>query len=264
MSVSNLYEILGISSTATANEVKSAFRKSALQHHPDRNSNSIDSTTRFRVIYNAYTVLSNPAKRREYDTYLRMRSVFGISAASTGDSPVIQQDRRIPAASDTFTMLLNHLNSILWDIEDLIRTKPDWNRSFSGLCLRGYVQNVLAFIDKWILSAAGFPDYFFQARKMTTPSDTDLLSDTGKPGHRPYVHIIDYFYNIRSRTDKLLNAAKLVDLFEPVSGTDVRIIDCVIEAYNYGVHCIGHLKSALAGELETIPPFHHSNSCFNA
>ena len=65
-------------------------------------------------------------------------------------------------------------------------------------------------------------------------------------------------------TDKLLNAVKLVDMLEPVPSTEIRIIDCIFEAHNYGVHYLGHLKSALAGDTNNIPPFRHTNIGFRA
>lgn len=46
----DLYDILGVPATASTGQIKSAFRKSALEHHPDRNDNSIESAARFRVL----------------------------------------------------------------------------------------------------------------------------------------------------------------------------------------------------------------------
>ena len=57
------YEILGVSKTATPDEIKRAYRKMASQHHPDRGGD----TARFQTIQSAYDVLSDPQKRAEYD-----------------------------------------------------------------------------------------------------------------------------------------------------------------------------------------------------
>jgi len=64
------YEILGVSKSVSAEEIKSAYRKSALKWHPDRNpENKDEAEIRFRECTEAYTVLSDPQKRQIYDTY---------------------------------------------------------------------------------------------------------------------------------------------------------------------------------------------------
>lgn len=62
------YEILGLNKTATADEIKKAYRKLALEFHPDRNK-SAGATEKFKEASNAYEVLSNPQKRQAYDQY---------------------------------------------------------------------------------------------------------------------------------------------------------------------------------------------------
>ncbi len=63
-----LYEILGLKKTATDAEIKSAYRKLALQYHPDRNKEA-GATEKFKEVNSAYEVLSNPEKRKMYDQY---------------------------------------------------------------------------------------------------------------------------------------------------------------------------------------------------
>ena len=60
----NYYDILGVPSSASEEEIKKAFRKLALEHHPDKNNGD---DTRFKEINEAYQVLSDPDKRKEYD-----------------------------------------------------------------------------------------------------------------------------------------------------------------------------------------------------
>jgi len=60
------YDILGVSVNATEDEIKKAYRKLALQWHPDKN-NSSDAEEIFKLITEAYEVLSNPESRRKYD-----------------------------------------------------------------------------------------------------------------------------------------------------------------------------------------------------
>ena len=62
----DFYEILGVARTATADEVKKAYRKLALQYHPDRNPGP-DGEEKFKEIGEAYSVLSDTSKRAEYD-----------------------------------------------------------------------------------------------------------------------------------------------------------------------------------------------------
>jgi len=64
------YEVLGISRTAAVDEIKAAYRKSALKWHPDRNpANKSEAEVKFRECTEAYSVLSDAQKRQIYDTY---------------------------------------------------------------------------------------------------------------------------------------------------------------------------------------------------
>jgi molecular chaperone DnaJ len=63
------YEILGVERTIDANGLKSAYRKLAMTHHPDRNGGSEESVARFKEISEAYTVLSDDQKRAAYDRF---------------------------------------------------------------------------------------------------------------------------------------------------------------------------------------------------
>ncbi len=62
------YEVIGVSKTASPNEIKSQYRKLALKFHPDRNKTS-DAPEHFKEISEAYAVLSDPEKRKLYDQY---------------------------------------------------------------------------------------------------------------------------------------------------------------------------------------------------
>ncbi len=64
------YEVLGVGRDATAEQIKSAYRKAALRWHPDRNPDNLkEAEARFREATEAYGVLSDPQKRAAYDTY---------------------------------------------------------------------------------------------------------------------------------------------------------------------------------------------------
>jgi molecular chaperone DnaJ len=63
------YEILGIHRNASEIEIKKAFRKLALQHHPDKNPGDMSAEERFKEVTEAYEVLSDPQKRAQYDQF---------------------------------------------------------------------------------------------------------------------------------------------------------------------------------------------------
>ncbi len=62
------YEVLGVSKSASVDEIKSAYRKLALQYHPDRNKGA-EAEAKFKEISEAYAVLSDASKRKMYDQY---------------------------------------------------------------------------------------------------------------------------------------------------------------------------------------------------
>lgn len=64
----DLYKVLGVSKTADASELKKAYRKLALEYHPDKNK-SKEAEEKFKEINQAYEVLGNPQKRQQYDQF---------------------------------------------------------------------------------------------------------------------------------------------------------------------------------------------------
>src|SRR5690606_38913522 len=69
MSKRDYYEILGASKTATAEELKKAYRKTALKYHPDKNPGDTSAEEKFKEAAEAYDVLSNPDKKARYDRF---------------------------------------------------------------------------------------------------------------------------------------------------------------------------------------------------
>lgn len=69
MAKRDYYDILGVNKNADKEEIKKAYRKSALQYHPDRNPGDKDAEEKFKEAAEAYDVLSNEDKRRKYDQF---------------------------------------------------------------------------------------------------------------------------------------------------------------------------------------------------
>ncbi|OCK93605.1 chaperone protein dnaJ [Cenococcum geophilum 1.58] len=63
------YDILGVTSDCTEAQLKSAYKKGALKHHPDKNAHNPEAAEKFKDLSHAYEVLSDPQKRQLYDTY---------------------------------------------------------------------------------------------------------------------------------------------------------------------------------------------------
>jgi molecular chaperone DnaJ len=63
------YKILGVERNATPDEIKKAYRKLAMKHHPDKNDGSVDSEAKFKEAAEAYETLSTPDKKSNYDRF---------------------------------------------------------------------------------------------------------------------------------------------------------------------------------------------------
>src|SRR5437660_12478261 len=74
------YEVLGVSRTATADDIKKAYRKLARKYHPDVNPDDKTAEEKFKDVREAYDVLSDPEKRQRYD---QLRANWKAGAAFT-------------------------------------------------------------------------------------------------------------------------------------------------------------------------------------
>lgn len=80
MAKRDYYEVLGVSKSASADEIKKAFRRLAVQHHPDKEGGD---ETKFKEINEAYEVLKDPSKRQRYDQF----GHAGVGGAAGGGDP---------------------------------------------------------------------------------------------------------------------------------------------------------------------------------
>ena len=65
----DFYDILGVSKDATASEIKKAYRKKAIEYHPDKNPGDQNAEEMFKKAAEAYEVLSDPDKKARYDQF---------------------------------------------------------------------------------------------------------------------------------------------------------------------------------------------------
>lgn len=73
----DLYKVLGVDKSASQEDIKKAFRKLSMKHHPDKNNNSEESTKKFQEISQAYEVLGDEKKRSEYDNPMKKQFTSG-------------------------------------------------------------------------------------------------------------------------------------------------------------------------------------------
>lgn len=84
MSKKDFYELLGVQKTASQADLKAAFRKLAMQYHPDKNQGNKDAEAKFKEINEAYDVLKDEQKRAAYDQYGHRAFEGGMGAGAGG------------------------------------------------------------------------------------------------------------------------------------------------------------------------------------
>ena len=131
----NYYQVLGINSDSSSNEIKKAYRSLTLKHHPDKNNNSQDSLDKTQELNDAYSILGDPEKRKSYDYKLKL----GIS-----DDEIHMEE--FNDINNLFSTLFKNINE---------NTSPSFNNSFikawlfslfSVLTTSGLISAVLAIL----------------------------------------------------------------------------------------------------------------------
>lgn len=117
----NYYQILQISNDATLTDVKKAYRKLALQYHPDRNlGNEKKAEQIFRVVAEAYEVLSDETKRKEYDNMLRYGNANRYSNQQQQQQQYYQQHQ-------------HHFRDPFAQFNDLFQHDAFFKEAFAGM-----------------------------------------------------------------------------------------------------------------------------------
>lgn len=93
--MADYYEILDIPRTATAEDIKKAYRKKALQFHPDKNPGNVDAEKKFKEISEAYEVLSDEKKRDMYNRYGKEAVHGGMGAGHPGGGGFSSMDEAL-------------------------------------------------------------------------------------------------------------------------------------------------------------------------
>ena len=100
----NYWSLLGVSPECDSNELKSAFRKEARKWHPDLNKNDVNAEERFKLINEAYAILSDPKKRREWEKqHNKYKDIF---------------DNRFPTYEEYLEVVLGIIPSLKKEIDD--------------------------------------------------------------------------------------------------------------------------------------------------
>ncbi len=126
----DFYEVLGVKESATQEEIKKAYRKLAKQHHPDANPGNPKAADRFKEIGEAYSVLSDPEKRKQYDQMRRL-GAFGFGGGA-GRGPFTRTPQGYSGTGGGGGFSFEDLSGFGGGLSDLFSTIFDRGKRESG------------------------------------------------------------------------------------------------------------------------------------
>ena len=119
------YNILGVSKTATSDEIKQAYRKLARKYHPDVNPGNPEAEEKFKDINEANEVLSNPEKREKYDSFGQYWKQAEVSTSPRGTSTYAEN-------FDQYSSFDDFINDLLGGLGDRTRAGRTYYRTSTG------------------------------------------------------------------------------------------------------------------------------------
>ncbi|KAM3075529.1 hypothetical protein ACMFMG_007672 [Clarireedia jacksonii] len=135
----NPYEVLGLEKTASEDEIKRAYRKAALRHHPDKAAEHLkeESHTKFQEVAFAYAVLSDPARRKRYDRTGSTSESIGADGFSWSD--FYSEQFRDIVTTDSIEQFAKSYKGSEEEKDDLLsayeKFKGKWNKMYEVVML---------------------------------------------------------------------------------------------------------------------------------
>jgi DnaJ-class molecular chaperone len=212
----NYYDILGLTTLANKDEIKSAYRKLAQRYHPDKNVLTQNDVTLFIIINNAYQVLVNDLSRDEYDSYLHKIKNKRYSPLYTfkGHDPLIEK-------------ALSEFNYILWDIEDIIHniTEEYLKEQINGETPYSQTLNLFKSIEEGILEEndryrnfinkkiekRNIETYFYQLRIEVQKHIENISKESIKMEIEQLMNIKNSLISFVSQMHRFLNKAEITN-----------------------------------------------------
>lgn len=179
------YELLGVEATATETELKKAYRRKALQLHPDKNPHDVEgANARFTLISAAYEVLSDPQERSWYDSH---------------KSQILRDDGEVPTAGEAPEMVFPSISvdELLWYFNPTLYTKMDDSlagfftivgRLFERLAAEEVTHGKYQQLD-------GYSKYKDDANDVNALDSSVLMFQRFGNSHLDYVSVTREFYN---------------------------------------------------------------------